>query len=200
MFYLLSLLKKQVCYNLVVTGIPESDSASSLSQINQFFKDQFKLHKLSVATAYRLGKEPRQGSSYSRPILVKFRHNSDRNSIWKRRKEIKQDKGGNLTRIQPDFHRQLREDFQIMYRVVNAASTYEDFHTAEVKDYKLLLNGPEFSPWDLEDLPEEIRPQPSQQDTQTPLLFSSQDTPASQTTSLLPSNWMDMFSVQWNTS
>lgn len=45
-----------------------------------------------------------------------------------------------------------------MYRVVNAASTYEGLHTAEVKNYKVVLNGKEFSPRELEDLPEEIRP------------------------------------------
>lgn len=78
--------------------------------------------------------------------------------IWKKRKEIKQDNNGNLPCSQADHPRQLREDLHIMYRVVNAASTYEEFHSAEVKDYKVLLNGKEYSARDLEDLPEEIRP------------------------------------------
>lgn len=45
-----------------------------------------------------------------------------------------------------------------MYRVVNAASTYEEYQSAEVRDYSVVLDGQEFSPKDLENLPEEIRP------------------------------------------
>lgn len=80
--------------------------------------------------------------------------------MWSGRKErtSKKDKEGNLIRIQPDLPKQLRDDLHIMYRVVNAASTYEEFNTAEVRDYMIHLNGQEYSPRDLEDLPEEIRP------------------------------------------
>lgn len=144
--------------NLVITGIAESEQYSPVSQITHFLKTQLKLEKLSIASAYRLGKEPRQGSSYSRPLLVKFKYNSDRNLVWRKRKEIKQGNDGNISRIQSDLPRQLREDLHIMYRVVNAASNYENLHMAEVKDYKILLNSQEYSAKDLEDLPEEIRP------------------------------------------
>lgn len=80
--------------NLVVTGLSEDDDTSAVSQISKFFKDHLKLDRLSLATAYRLGKVPRQGSAYSRPILVKFKHNSDRNVVWKKRKDIKKRQGG----------------------------------------------------------------------------------------------------------
>lgn len=144
--------------NLVITGVDESSSTSAASQASQFFKEQLQLDKLQIKVAYRLGKAPDQDSSYSRPILVKFKNVLDRNTVWKKRKEIKQDKNGQLPRIQADLPKQLREDLHLMYRVVNAASTYEGLHTAEVRNYKVLLNGKEFSPTELEDLPEEIRP------------------------------------------
>lgn len=144
--------------NLVITGIDESESSSAAAQASQFFKDQLKLDNLRIKVAYRLGKPPNQGSSYSRPILVKFKNTPDRNAVWRKRKEIKQDNNGNSPRIQADLPKELRDDIYLMYRVVNAASTYEGLHTAEVKNYKVLLNGDEYTPKELEQLPEEIRP------------------------------------------
>lgn len=144
--------------NLVLTGIPESSKDNAASQANQVFKDHLQLDKLSINVASRLGKVPVKGSSYSRLILVKFKNVEHRNAVWKKRKVVKQDKNGNSPRFSADLPKQLRDDLHIMYRVVNAASTYEGLHTAEVRNYKVLLNGTEFLPSELEDLPEEIRP------------------------------------------
>lgn len=103
-------------------------------------------------------KPPQQGSAYARPILAKFADISIRNAVWRRRKEVKQDNDGNSPRILADLPKQLRDDLYIMYKIVNAASNYYNLSSAEVRDYKILLNGEEFAPCDLEDLPEEIRP------------------------------------------
>lgn len=154
-------LKKQAYSNrsnLVLLGISENTADNPRAQAVQFFKDEFKLTKLSISTAYRIGKVPAQDSSYVRPILVKFTNTIDRNRVWRKRKEIKEDQNGNLPRIQPDMPKQLREDLQIMYRVINEASTYDDYQSAEIRDFSISLNGEKFSPRDLEKLPEEIRP------------------------------------------
>lgn len=94
-------------HNLVIMGLPENNRSNPRSQATQFFKDQLKLDKLAINSVYRIGKPPPQGSPYARPISVKFSDMVDRNTVWRRRKEIRQDEHGNLPRIQPDLPKQL---------------------------------------------------------------------------------------------
>lgn len=47
----------------------------------------------------------------------------------------------------------MREDLQVLYRVTKAAATIPEYRTASVKDYKLQLNGEEYTAAELENLP-----------------------------------------------
>lgn len=145
-------------HNLVLLGVKEHDQDSAYSQASNFFRSDLKLSNLSIDVAYRMGKQPAQGSSYSRPILVKFAKISNRNSVWKKRKDVPRGEHSNSIRIQADLPKQLREDLQILYRVQRAALKSPQYQTAEVKNYKLYLDGEDFSAWELEELPLFLRP------------------------------------------
>lgn len=121
-------------------------------------KSNLQLNRLSVDVAYRLGKQPPQDSTYTRPIVVKFARMSDRNSVWMKRSEISQDRRAKPIRIQADMPKQLREDLQILYRVKNAALKSNQYQTVEVKNYRLYLDGSEYYAWELEELPLDLRP------------------------------------------
>lgn len=145
-------------HNLVLLGVQEHEQDSAFTQALKFFENDLKLSNLSMDVAYRLGKPPAQGSSYSRPIVVKFSKIADRNSVWAKRNNASRGGQPNSIRIQADLPKQLREDLQILYRVQRAAQKIPQYQTAEVKNYKLNLNGEEYSAWELEKLPHSLRP------------------------------------------
>lgn len=166
--------------NLVLVGLKESDNDSAFTQALSFFKSTLKLTKLSIDVAYRLGHPPARDSPYARPIVVRFSHIADRNAVWKKRNNIPQDDQGKSIRIQADLPKQLREDLQILYRVQNAAAKITQYQTAEVKNYKLYLNGEEYFAWELEHLPTPLRPSSlATRSTDSVLVFYSKYSPLS---------------------
>lgn len=144
--------------NLVLLGIKEHIQDSAFTQAISFFRNQLKLSNLSIDVAYRVGMPPAHDSSYSRPIVVKFSRISDRNTVWKRRNDASRSERNNAVRIQADLPKQLREDLQILYRVQRAALKSPQYQSVEVKNYKLYLDGEDFSAWELEGLPYPLRP------------------------------------------
>lgn len=91
--------------------------------------------------------------------MVKFSKISDRrNTVWKKRNIVSQQGRGPTIRIQADIPKQLREDLQILYRVLNAAQKTNQYQSIEVKNYRLYLDGAEYFAWELEELPVSLRP------------------------------------------
>lgn len=137
-------------HNLIIWGIREHKRNSAFKQATNFFNSKLNLPNLSIDVAYRLGKPPLQGSSYNRPIVVKFARIADRNTVWKKRNDIPQQGKAKSIFIQADL--------QILYRVLNAAQKTNQYQTAEVKNYKLYLDGSEYSAWELEEFPTPLWP------------------------------------------
>lgn len=144
--------------NLVLLGIKEDDRESAFTQAANFFKFTLNSNRVSMDVAYRMGRPPPEGSPYNRPTIVRFSYMADRNTVWRKRNNIPRDQQGNSARIQADLPKQLREDLQILYRVQRAAAKIPQYQTAEVKNYKLYLNGEEYFAWELEHLPTPLRP------------------------------------------
>lgn len=105
-----------------------------------------------------MGSEPNPGSSYSRPILVRFNNLVHRNRVWRKRSVAAPEDGTRKIRIQADLPKPLREGMQVMYRVLRAASKIQEFQSAQINDYQLELNGKVYLVTDLENLPKRIRP------------------------------------------
>lgn len=145
-------------HNLVVVGLKEHPTNSAYSVIKDFFKTELKLNKLDIHSAYRMGSPPVEDSDYCRPMLVKFNEVTHRNTVWRKRNAIPAKDGGRRIRVQADLPKELRQEVQLLYRVVRAASKIPQFQSASVRNYALLLNGKEYPPRELESLPIPIRP------------------------------------------
>lgn len=132
-------------FNIVVTGIPENESYSVLSQANHFFKTKMKFKKFDLETAYRKGQLPPNNNNYIRPLVIKFSRLPDRNLVWRSRYNIPQQEGHQQVRIHADLPKELRQEVSTLYRVVRAAQSLEEFRTASVKGYMVELHGKQYS-------------------------------------------------------
>lgn len=145
-------------HNLVLLGLLEHERDSAFTQAVNFCNSQLNLSRLSIDVAYRMGKAPAPDSTYIRPMVVIFYKVADRNLVWAKRNDIRQKRRAKPIRIQADIPKRLREDLQILYIVKNAAMQSNQFQTVEIKNYRLYLDGAEYFAWELEGLPESLRP------------------------------------------
>lgn len=143
--------------NLVITGLQEDPDKTSLALAKDFFVSTLKIKGLQLDVAYRIGNAQAEDSSYIRPLVVRFDNAASRDKVWKNKIDITDDSGKKI-RIQTDLPKRLRDESQLLHRVVKAAVKIPKYKTAKIKDYKLLLNGEEYTPSQLEQLPEPIRP------------------------------------------
>lgn len=146
--------------NLVVSGLAEDEQKSTADLVLHFFESTLNIKKVEFASAFRMGPLTNDHQSYSRPILVRFRNNYHRNKVWRKRKRKASSGEGDdqKIRISADLPRELKEGVQMLYRVANAASKFEQFQSAKVFNYQLELGGRVYLPSQLEELPVEIRP------------------------------------------
>lgn len=145
-------------HNLILTGISEKEDNNERSEVTTFFKDHLKLKNVQIITAYRLGRPPHDGRAYDRPILVKFSRLSDRNRVWRMRHDVPQIEGQTRKKIQADLPKKIRDNVNILYRVIQAASNIEDFKTAYIRDFAVMLHGKQYTADNLELLPPPLRP------------------------------------------
>lgn len=144
--------------NLILIGLPEDAGKTTTQIVQNFFSETLKTQKVKFTSTHRLGNPPQAGSTYARPVLVKFSNWVDKKLIWQKRADITNDKDGKKVRIHADLPKALREGVPILYKVANAAAKIKEFANAKVNDYQLELNGKTFQISDLEQLPVQIRP------------------------------------------
>lgn len=146
-------------YNLVVSGLNEDKHKSTIALVKNFLSSTLNITNVDIQSASRLGSTPEEGSSYSRPILIKFAQLPHRNLVWRKRQTIT---GNNddeqRIRIHADLPKELREGVQLLYKVAKAAAKMDQFGSAKVTNYQLSLDGQHFLPSQLETLPQAIRP------------------------------------------
>lgn len=160
-------------HNIAIIGLPEQESRSAYTTAMKFFKNELKIKKTDIDVAYRIGQPPPPTSSYTRPLIVKFSKLSDRNTVWQMRNDVpqpeEQEDGQQRIKIQADLPTQLRKDVNTLYKVAKAASMTEQYKSAHVRDYAIVLDGKEYSARQLETLPLPLRP--SVRKTETVLVF-----------------------------
>lgn len=143
-------------YNIIVSGLKEEPEKTSKDLIIDLFKT-LGVKKVAIMDASRLGL-PRNDNAYHRPIKVRFFNIDDRNKIWRKRRNITAEEGARKVKIQADLPKELRDEMNILYRVVRAAGKTEEYKSAKIRNYAVSLNGKEYGPKDLEKLPFSIRP------------------------------------------
>lgn len=142
----------------MISGLEEDSNKSASESTKEFIESILGLKKINIKEAYRIGSPPKEGSTYCRPIIVKFFNITHRNKVWRKRHNIKNEKEGNTVRIQADLPKKLREDLRTLYRIVKAASQMPEYRSAVIRDYAIHLQGQEYSPNQLEELPTPLRP------------------------------------------
>lgn len=143
--------------NLVIVGLEEEDKPP-VETASKFIKSTLAIKNVHVDVAYRLGPPPPEGSSYARPIWLRFTHRADRNKVWRGKTTITSEDGERKIRIQQDLPKKLREISQVLNRVLKAAAAHPKYKTAKFQDYKIRLHGRSYGPEQLERLPKPIRP------------------------------------------
>lgn len=83
--------------NLILTGLPEDEAKSTYDLTKDFISNALKIKGVKIDTAYRLGQPMEAGSSFARPVVVRFGFVSDRNLVWRKRVDITQDESGMQT-------------------------------------------------------------------------------------------------------
>lgn len=109
--------------NLVIIGLQEEER-SAYASASDFISSTLGIKNVKIDIAYRLGSPPPEGSTYARPILMRFTDMADRNRVWRNKIPITSEDGQTIIRIQQDLPKKLREDAQILHRVLKAAATY----------------------------------------------------------------------------
>lgn len=145
-------------YNIVIIGLQEHETYNDYSVASHFFKTKLNLKKLRIQTAWRRGQIPSHDNNYIRPLVVTFARLIDRNLVWRRRKNFPKTDGDQHIKIQADLPKQLRDGLTILYRVLRAAKTMEDYKTASIREFALVLHGKQYSANQLETLPVPHRP------------------------------------------
>lgn len=144
---------------VVVGGLPESNSPIEDQQrVKDFFKDSMGLPDLDIDMVHRLG-APQNGSSYSRPLLVRFARASDRWQVWNRRNNIIHDNGRPLW-VQEYLPKQLRDDRRILQRVAKMARLQPSKYSGiTVRDFKIRVNGTWYGVNEVRKLPPDLQPE-----------------------------------------
>lgn len=157
--------------NLVIIGLQEDDQAP-LKTASDFISSTLGIKDVQVDVAYRLGQPPQEGSSYARPIWMHFVRLADRNKVWREKTVITSEDGQQKIRIQQDLPKQLREVAQLLHRILKVAAAHPKYKSARIQDYKLILNGKEYGPTQLEALPKALRPSTlASQSSETTMAF-----------------------------
>lgn len=144
--------------NLVITGLEEEENKIPKTAASEFIESSLKIKDIGIESAYRIGAPPTEGSTYNRPLVVKFSSQEDRNKVWKKKVDITGENDDHKIRVQADLPKQLREGVRVLNRVAKAAAASQEFKAAVVRDYAIRWNGKEYLPSQLESLPRPLRP------------------------------------------
>lgn len=125
-------------FNLVVTGLKEDSTKSTISVAKDLFQT-IGVEKPGIADAFRVGSQQKDNSSYRRPLVVKFSSLPDRNKIWRKRSATNPEEGNQRVRIQADLPKMLREETHILYRIKRAAAKIGRYKTATVRNCAIQL-------------------------------------------------------------
>lgn len=144
--------------NLVITGLKEEESTGPKKAASDFIKETLNIKDVEIEEAYRIGTPPTEGSSYCRPIVVRFAKLTHRKKVWKNKINITAEDGNHQIRIQADLPKKLREEVKVLYRVAKAAASSQKYKSVVVRDYAICWEDREYRPSQLESLPRPLRP------------------------------------------
>ena len=167
--------------NLVFLGVRESKAEICEETIlNLLTYAGFEFDIRSLERAHRLGPYHKQRV---RPIVVRFHHFLDRQSVWMARRYIKET--CEVTVVE-DYPEEIRDRRKQLYPILNTAISYrdEEFPDFRFKAHlnvdKLIINGSSYTVDRLDKLPKQLKPELSSSPVKgDKLVFFSKASPLS---------------------
>ena len=167
--------------NLVFTGVQEAKGEvceETILHILAYAGFDFDIR--SFERAHRLGP---YNKHKIRPIIVRFHHYLDRQSVWMARRYIKE---ACQVVVVEDYPQLIRDRRKILYPILNAAVRYRDEefpdfrYRAHLNVDKLIINGSSYTVDSLDKLPKQLKPELSSSPTKDDkLVFFSKASPLS---------------------
>ena len=159
-------LLKNECHsrrdNLVFIGVAEQKGESCDAIILDILNSAgYDLDLRAIARAHRAHRVGPYNKHRIKPIVAKFHHYRDRESVWEGRRYVKESYG---VKIVEDFPEEIRERRKHLFPILNAAISYKnedhpDFQfRARLSVDKLIINGSSYTVDTLSKLPERLRP------------------------------------------
>lgn len=119
-------------------------TVKTFSQRLRIFSYLWELKRLVPLKLTELATAPKR-----QPVIVEFAYLPDRNRIWRKRAAVPSEEGDQKTKIHADLPKRLRDEINILYRIVRAAANTKDFKSARVRNYAIQLNGNQYTPFHL---------------------------------------------------
>lgn len=147
-------------HNIILFGMADNESQDSdMKDVLTFFSERMNLTDLDIENTYRLGSYSNSKADRPRPLVVTFSNIRHRWAVWNRRGKIKFVQDIPIW-LHEDLPKQLRNDNRVLQRIAKVARMNPELYgEVRVKDYKLNMNGQNYSTDDLHLLPKELSPQ-----------------------------------------
>lgn len=135
--------------NIIIRGIPEVRGQNTENFVREFLKDFFNApENLQFESVHRLGRE----NSYApRPIIVRFAHLADRDTIWNSKWLLARSKFFLDEDFSPEVQKIRRKLLPVM------AEAKRKSHRCNLVKDKLIVDGVSYTIETLKNLPKEIR-------------------------------------------
>lgn len=145
--------------NLLFEGVPESkDEKSDVPEglIKDIVKNTLKVEKeIEFASVHRVGPIPKIANAKPRPIIVRFNNPKDKQTVWKKKVNFKDTDYV----LQQNFSKRVEETRKYYYPIIRKANSMNEYkHQLYIKVDKLVYNRKEYTPDELDELPEPLRP------------------------------------------
>ena len=147
--------------NLRFHGIPEMERKNPEDRVHEYLSQAGFPHcPRAIERAHRLG--PKSGGK-PRPIIVRFNHAKDRDTIWKQLGHGTVPPAFNKPHVKEDFPPEIEEARAQLLHIARAAMNYKDPHTNQTLHVKLVVdklyvNNTKYTVDNLHTLPETLKP------------------------------------------
>lgn len=145
--------------NLMLMGVEEpKEEEDDKITVPDLLQKRLNIPRIKIDMAIRMGTSP---GKYPRPILISFKHMSQRFQVWYKKGELNKDQEVKLW-LQEDLPKSLRNELNILLRVQKKAKTLADkYPDVKIKDLRIRVQGNFYSVKDLELLPDDLKPSKS---------------------------------------
>ena len=145
--------------NLIIRGVAEvenEDDAACTQTVRDFFVQYLGLSNAEAASiiverCHRMGKQPH---FRKRPIIVRFKHYSDRDMVWRKRSLLR----NKSVSLHENFATEVEFRRRLLYPILSSAKKSGKYERCYLNGDVLKINGKDYTVDNLCDLPKDLHP------------------------------------------